>query len=305
MSPALVLALKAVAYTVLVPLGAPFLEGVIRKVKAVVHSRKGPPLYQPYLDLAKLLAKEDLSSGGGAIARFAPPATFAAVLAASYLVPFGIGAPAASAGDLFLFVYLMTFASVCVIAAGLAHASPFAHLGSTREMMMLLTVEAVILISLLTAALGARTALLSAMVGGGFRPSLLVALVCFLVAFQAVLGKLPFDVAEAEQEIVEGPLIEYSGPSLALFKWAFMMKQFVYGSLFFNIFVGWPRLEGAGAYGAAVNFGVNALAVLVLCVLVALVDATNPRLTVAQSMRLFGGLIAVAVFGAGLAAAGL
>ena len=69
--------LKAVAYLALALFASPLLEGVMRKVKAVIHSRKGPPVTQPYLDLAKLLVKEDLSSESGFVARFAPPAAFA------------------------------------------------------------------------------------------------------------------------------------------------------------------------------------------------------------------------------------
>ena len=111
---------------------------------------------------------------------------------------------------------------------------------------------------------------------------------------QAMLGKLPFDIPEAEQEIMEGPFIEYSGPSLALFKWTFYIKQLVFASLFFNLFVGWPRTAAWGSLGSAVNFAVNFAAVIVVAVLVVVIDATNPRLRIDQSMRFFAGLIGVA-----------
>jgi hydrogenase-4 component C len=298
-------ALKAVAYLALVLFAAPLLEGVMRKVKAVVHSRKGPPVLQPYLDLAKLLVKEDVVSQGGAVARFAAPAAFGCVVAAAFFVPFGVGAPAAAAGDLFVFLYLVTLSTTCVVAAGLTQASPFSHLGSSREMMLLIVAEAVIVISLLGAAVSAHRALPSALVGSPFRWSSLVGLACYLLAMQALVGKLPFDIPEAEQELMEGPFIEYSGPSLALFKWTFYVKQLVFGSLFFNVFVGWPRLEGAGAFGALVNFSVNFAAVVALGLVVVLVDATNPRVRIDQSLRFFGGLAAIAAVGVGLAAFGM
>ncbi len=300
-----IVTLEALAYLALVLFASPLVEGVMRKVKAIVHSRQGPPIVQPYLDLAKLLVKEDVVSEPGVVARVAPPAAFACVLASAFFVPFGVSAPAGSAGDLLVFVYLVTLSTSCVIAAGLAQASPFSHLGSSREMMMLVTAEAVIVTSLLAVAVGGHGALLSGLAVAGFKWSSLVGLCCYLLAMQALLGKLPFDIPEAEQELMEGPFIEYSGPSLALFKWTFYMKQVVFGSLFFNLFIGWPRVAGGGAAGALVNFAVNFAAVLVLSLVVVLIDATNPRVRIDQSLRFFGGLIGVAAIGVGLAALGL
>jgi len=300
-----VIALKVIAYLVFALLASPLIEGVMRKIKAVIHSRKGPPIRQPYLDLAKLLVKEDLSSESGFVSRFAPPAAFASVLAASFFVPFGVGAPAAGAGDLFLFISLLTLSSTCIMAGAFAQSSPFSHVGGAREMMMVLTVEAVLVISLLTVAVSGRTAVPTALVGLPFRVSFLVGLVCYFFAMQAMLGKLPFDIPEAEQEIMEGPFIEYSGPSLALFKWTFYVKQLVFASLFLNLFIGLPRVAGWGLPGGVVNLVINFIGVMVVAVFVVLVDATNPRLRIDQSMRFFGGLIGVSLVGVALAAFGL
>ncbi len=305
MNPAIVTVLKASAYVALVLFASPLLEGVFRKIKAVIHSRKGPPLTQPYLDLAKLLVKEDLSSESRLTARLAAPAAFASVLTASFLVPFGVVAPAAGSGDLFLFSYLITVASTFIMAGGLSHSSPFSHIGSSREMMMVITVEAVMVISLLIVAISGHTALLSNLMGTPFRYSFILGLLCYLFAMQALLGKLPFDIPEAEQEIMEGPFIEYSGPSLALFKWTFYIKQLLFGSLFFNLFIGWPHLPAGGAAGFVVNFCINFLAVLGLGIVVVLIDATNPRLRIDQSLRFFTALIGVALVGMGLAAFGM
>jgi formate hydrogenlyase subunit 4 len=299
-----IVTLKALAYLVLVMFASPLVEGVMRKVKAIVHSRQGPPIVQPYLDLAKLLVKEDIVSDATVVARFAPPAAFACVLASAFFVPFGVGAPAGSAGDLLVFIYLVTLSTACVMAAGLSQSSPFSHLGSSREMMMLITAEAVVVMSLLVIAVGGHDARLASLAAGEFRWSSLVGLCCYLLAMQALLGKLPFDIPEAEQELMEGPFIEYSGPSLALFKWTFYMKQVVFGSLFFNLFVGWPRVAGGSVAGALVNFAVNVVAVLALSLVVVLIDATNPRVRIDQSLRFFGGLIGVAAIGVGLAAFG-
>jgi formate hydrogenlyase subunit 4 len=298
------IALKAVAYLLLALLASPLLEGVMRKVKAYIHSRKGPPITQPYRDLAKLLVKEDLSSERSLVARFAPPGAFAAVLAATFLVPLGVLGPAQNAGDLFVFVYLITLSSAFVMAGGLANASPFSHLGSSREMMMVLMVEAVTVISLLIVALSAGAATFAGLAVAPFRVSFILGMICYLFAMQAMLGKLPFDIAEADQEIMGGPFIEYSGPSLALFKWTFYIKELVFGSLFFNLFLGWPHFWSWGWVGQVLSFAVNYVSVLLLGLLVVLIDATNPRLKIAQSMRFFAGLIVLALVGVGLAAFG-
>jgi len=305
MNPTLVVALKAIAYLVFAVLASPLIEGVMRKIKAIVHSRKGPPIRQPYLDLAKLLVKEDLSSQSGFVARLAPPAAFASALTASFFVPFGVGAPAGGAGDFFLFICLITLSSACIMAGALVQTSPFSHVGGAREMMMVLTVEAVLVISLLVVGISGRSALLTALAGAPFRFSFLLGLFCYFFAMQAMLGKLPFDIPEAEQEIMDGPFIEYSGPSLALFKWTFYVKQLVFASLFLNLFIGLPRISVWGALGSLVNFAINYVGVIVVAVLVVLVDVTNPRLRIDQSMRFFAGLIGVSLVGVGLAAFGL
>lgn len=304
MNPDLTITLKSIAYTLAVVLASPLLEGIMRKVKAIVHSRKGPPIRQPYLDLVKLLVKEDLVSESDVFARYAPPLAFAATLAAAFFVPFGVIAPAQVMGDLFPFIYLITLSSTCVMVGGLAHGSPFSHLGSSREMMMVLTVEATVIIALLVAGLGSHTLLLSGMIGTPVRISSLLALFVYFFGMQALLGKLPFDIPEADQEIMEGPFLEYSGPSLALFKWTFYMKQLIFGSLFVNVFIGLPRISGMGLLGSIANFGINYAAVIVVSLLVALVDATNPRLKIGQSLRFFGWLIGVALIGVSLATFG-
>jgi formate hydrogenlyase subunit 4 len=297
--------LKILAYVVLVLFASPLLEGVIRKIKAFIHSRKGPQLFQPYLDLAKLLVKEDLSSEPGHLARMAPAAAFASILTASFFVPFNVTAPASGIGDLFVFIYLITLSSSFVMAGGLSHSSPFSHLGSSREMMMVIAVEGLMVISLLIVGVSGHTALLSSLSGVPFRFSFVLGLLSYLFAMQALLGKLPFDIPEAEQEIMEGPFIEYSGPSLALFKWSFYMRQLLFGSLFFNLFIGLPHPAVWGWIGSLIGFAINFLAVLVLGVLVVLIDATNPRLRIDQSLRFFAGLIGVSLLGLGLAAFGL
>jgi len=295
----------------LVLLLSPLLEGVIRKLKAKIHSRKGPPIIQPYLDLLKLLGKEELRSTQSFYFRIAPVAALAAILVAALLVPMGGGSPLGFGGDAIAFLYFFSLSAVVIMLGGFATGSPYAAVGGSREMMMMLTVEPVLAIALVTAAVKARTLELGAMsahiADGGFAISLGVAAVAGFLALQAQLGKLPFDIPEADQEIMEGPFIETSGPGLALFRLSFFARQLVLGSLLIQIFVPWPQFDLLpinAALHVGVHVALNLVKVFVVIILVGLIDAVVPRLRIDQSMNYFKYVIAVALFALGFALIG-
>jgi formate hydrogenlyase subunit 4 len=107
-----------------------------------------------------------------------------------------------------------------------------------------------------------------------------------ILAFQAFVGRLPFDIAEAETELMEGCMLEYSGPKLALFKFTQMAKLVVYGVLVVSLFVPW-----GGDLPAPLHL-LSLLAKLVCLVLVVtLVAATHARYRIDQAIRYYGGLL--------------
>jgi formate hydrogenlyase subunit 4 len=279
----------------LVLLLAPLLEGVIRKLKARIHSRQGPPIIQPYLDLLKLLGKEELRSTQSLYYRLAPMVALAAILVAALLVPMGAGSPLGFGGDAIVFLYFFGLSAVAIVIGGFATGSPYAAIGGSREMMMLLTVEPVMAIALFTAAVKAKSLELGAMsahiANGHLTISLAVAAVALFLALQAQLGKLPFDIPEADQEIMEGPFVETSGPGFALFRLSFFARQLILGSLLMQIFVPWPALGLL-----PLNVVLNLVKVFVVIVLVGVIDAVVPRLRIDQSMNYFKYVIAVALF---------
>ena len=98
-----------IAVTVILVAGfSPFLEGVMRKFKARIHSRQGPPVYQPYIDVIKLLGKEDLRVSDSRLLRLAPMVCFSSVLIAALFVPFGFSPALSGAGDMIAFLYFIT-----------------------------------------------------------------------------------------------------------------------------------------------------------------------------------------------------
>ena len=109
-----------------------------------------------------------------------------------------------------------------------------------------------------------------------------------VLSMQAHVQRLPFDTSEAETEIMEGPLMEYSGPKLALFKWARMGKLVVYSALFVGLFVPW-----GGGLPVPLNALVLALKVLAVVLGVTWVAATHARYRIDQVMRYYVRLLLV------------
>ena len=268
---------------------APLFEGILRKLKATLHSRIGPPLTQPFLDILKLLGKEDLRTTHGVLYAAAPALSLASVLLLATLIPMGGAPPLGFAGDIVVIVYVAAMSAVLLILTGYASGSPYASVGSSREMMTLLSVEPVVAVALVVGAMKAQTlsagGILAWNVDNGPSLSMILAGVTLFLAVQAQAGKLPFDIPDADQEIMGGPLIEQSGPRLALFKLVLWIKQLLFGLLLVELFFPWPRFELL-----PVNLLLSLVKVLVVLVLVAVVDVVNPRLRIEQAMRYYLGV---------------
>jgi len=265
---------------------APLFEGIMRKLRATIHSRVGPPVTQPYLDLLKLLGKEDLRTARGVLYAVTPALTLGSVLTVALLVPMGGQPPLAFAGDLVVLLYVASMGAVMVMLTAFASGSPYASIGGSREMMLLLAVEPVLAVALVVGAVKAGTLSVGGIAawhaGNGPTISMAIAGVAFLLALQAQSGKLPFDIAEADQEIMGGPLIEQSGPRLALFRWAMWVRQLIFAVLLVEVFVPWPRVGIL-----PVDLALCLVKALVVLLLVALVDVVNPRLRIEQAMRYY------------------
>ena len=283
---------------------APLCEGVLRKVTAYLQSRRGPPLWQPYIDMLKLLGKEDIESGESpALQQFVARLSLAAVLTVACLVPMGFPAPMNGAGDVILLIYLLTLCGICTLLGGLAAGSTYSLLGIGREMMTMIALEPLFAIALLVGAVHVGSFRLDTVLNGsvyaakGIPWSGMILLVVMVLSFQAFVQRVPFDMAAAETEIMEGPLMEYSGPKLALFKYAQMARLVVHSGLFIALFAPW---------GSGLVFPLGWLLfwakVLALVLLVTTVAATHARYRIDQAIRYFAGLLAAAF--AALALAG-
>lgn len=291
----------------LVLLVAPFFEGVLRRLTARLQSRQGPPLRQPYFDLLKLLGKEDIESGEvPAMQRAAVCLALGSVLSVAAFLPMGASAPLGEVADSLLLIYLLTLCGIATLLAGMAAGSAYSLLGVNREMMAMMLLEPLFAVAILIGAVHTRsfaldTVLAGSVYGGGWASvSGLLMVVLMLMAFPAFVQRVPFDIAEAETEIMEGSLMEYSGPKLALFKYAQMAKLVVYSGLFVSLFVPWGS-------GLAFPLGwlVFWLKTFALVLAVGLIAATHARYRLDQAVRYFSGMLAVALLALILASYGL
>ena len=204
----------------------------------------GPPLIQPLLDIAKLLTKETLIPKTAVRSVFlaAPVVGFAgmAVCAAFIPVP-GVFSGLYNMGDLLVLFYLLPIPAIAIMLGGSASSSPFGAMGFSREMLMMLAYETPLLMILLAVAMlvgkatgtGAEFSLLAIVdwqqnAGSlGLNPVMIPALLAYLIFLPGTMGVPPFDIPEAETEVLEGPLLEYGGPLLALFQIGSALKTFV------------------------------------------------------------------------------
>ncbi len=283
---------------------APLFEGVVRKLYAKVQSRMGPPVVQPYLDLLKLLGKETLSAGNWAF-RIAPMMALASIITAVSLMPLGYRAGFLTQyGDIITIIYLLTLGGVSVLLGALSSKNTYAMVGASREMVTMIMVEPVLAMTFILGALKAKSlaidASLASSLNGSYGVSMVLMMVVFLMALQAFVARQPFDIAEAEVEIMEGPFIEYSGPGLALFKYYMMIKQMFYAALFVAVFV---PLVNTGYY--IVDVAVQLVEILAVFVLIALLGSTNPRLRIDQAVKYYALLIVASLVAVGLTAYGI
>lgn len=246
----------------------PLFTGLSRQIRARMHSRRGPGILQDYRDLQKLLKRQSVApASSGLMFRLMPWVLLSSMLVVAMTLPLFIRtSPFASAGDLITLIYLFALFRFFFALSGLDTGSPFAGLGASRELTLGVLVEPMLILALLVLALLAGSTnigtISATLAAGWISPvaTLLSLLACGFACF-IEMGKIPFDVAEAEQELQEGPLTEYSGAGLALVKWGVGLKQVVIASLFLALFF---------PFGNAVSFSPGALALALLFTLLKL-----------------------------------
>jgi formate hydrogenlyase subunit 4 len=238
------------AQMLLVLLLAPLLTGFVRKVKARLLRRKGPPLLQPYRDLMRLLRKDVvLAESASWLFRVIPYIVFAGTWVAASLVPtFRGGLLFSWSADLIAIIALIGSARFFLALAGLDVGTSFGGIGSSREVMIASLAEPAMLMIVFTLALVAGSTQLSTVAAYllssqvGLRVSLGLALIALIMVAIAENARIPVDNPATHLELTmvhEAMVLEYSGRHLALIDLASELKLLLYVSLIACLFAPW------------------------------------------------------------------
>jgi formate hydrogenlyase subunit 4 len=227
-------------------IGAPLVGGMIKKTKARLQNRRGSSIFQVYFDLAKLLAKDSVTSPTVSwIFKVTPYIYFASALTAGSLVPI-FSFSGKGFGDIFMLIYLLALGRFFLVLASLDAGSAFGGMGGAREMFIAVMVEPALLLSMCTVILKAQTSSLGFMVSNvmnsPFSLAYIFAAIAFFIVLIAETGRIPVDNPDTHLELTmihEGMVLEYSGRRLALILLATNVKQIVMILLFVVLFFPW------------------------------------------------------------------
>jgi formate hydrogenlyase subunit 4 len=247
------------AQMALVLLLAPLLTGLVRKLKARLQRRQGPPLIQPYRDLKRLLGKEVvLAENASWLFRIAPYVIFAVTWVAAALVPtFATGLLFSWSGDLIAITALLGSARFVQALAAMDIGTSFGGIGASREVMIASLAEPAMLMIALSVALIAGSTQLStiadymAFSAVGLRVSLALGLVALIIVALAENARIPVDNPATHLELTmvhEAMVLEYSGRHLAMIELAASLKLLLYVSVIACIFFPFG-LAGGYAFG--------------------------------------------------------
>ena len=220
--------LDTILQTVLLLALAPLVSGCIKNWKAKLQNRRGPPVWQPYFDLAKFLRKDMvISEHASWIFRAMPFVLFVSTLLAGLLVPMvSASAPLSLFGGALALIGLLALGRFFLALGGLDPGSAFGGMGSSREMTIAALAEPALMLGIFTVAITAHSTNLSQMVLAAqgptwklLNPAHVLAFAALFIVLLAETGRIPVDNPATHLELTmihEAMILEYSGRYLAL-----------------------------------------------------------------------------------------
>jgi len=233
---ALIYVLTTVGYTLVYAVTGlllpPLLDGFRRVVKARVQRRIGPPLLQTFYDLNKLFKLKSVALYNSMLIMGIPYIAFSLSLLLTTFIPVPFMPGLNQCFDLISFIYVRLLVALLICLVGLAIPNIYSNAGSIRELMILASFE--LFTAFTIVGLGVKLGTLNifnlmeslSKPMNYLKPSTLV-LAIALYVFAYIEGSyVPFDIAEAETEIMGGPLLEYGGKFYALLYWSNLMNKY-------------------------------------------------------------------------------
>lgn len=292
-------------------LAAPLYAGVLARAEAIVQSKRGPSVLQPYRDLAKLLRKGSaISEESSWIFRGAPFVAFACYLTVAAIVPVITDEPLPLAflADLIGGAFVLGLASFAISLAALDTSSPLGGLGASRTTWLGSFAEpALILVFFTVGALSAsdnpylENQALAHSPYALVLPTHILGAIAFFMLVLAENGRIPIDNPSGSIEISmieESRVLEYSGREYALVKWGSWMKLFLLSTIFMNVFViPWGLGDAtsllAGLLGILALIGKLAVCGLVIVI----IDSSFAKLRFFRIAEFLGAAFLLALIG--------
>ena len=280
-----------VAQVLAVLLLAPLIQGIIVQFEERVQRGQGPGILQPYRDLWKLFHKQIVVPETASWLYWATPVVaFTAMLTVPILIPVltNYPLPLSDMGDILGGGLILTLGSFMITLAGLDSTSAYGGIGSSRAVMVTILAEPTLILVFVGITLLAKAMLpfvvnhlLVAQPAIYWSPAHLFLVAAFFVLLLVETDRLPIHSSTHIEVymIDEGRILEYSGPLLALLRWASAMKQFILYTIFCNVLLlPW----GLSYQGTALGVIGSTIALLLKFVLVAcavvVVETTQSRL---------------------------
>lgn len=285
---------------VLLLLLAPLFSGISRMIRARIQSRRGPGVLQDYRDISKLLKRQNvLPENASWVSKVMPFVLISSVMVVAMSLPlFTRIAPLGAASDLITVVYLLALYRFFFSIAGLDSNSTFSGLGASREVTLGVLVEPILMLAFLVIALivgSTNFAVMGSRLSEMYELYPIATIVAVVAAGFAVfieMGKIPFDLAEAEQELQEGPLTEYSGPALALLKMGLSLKSIVVAAIFVSVLIPFGAADALSTTTVLAG-----LAIFFVKLVIAFVLACVFENTLARTRFMLTGKLTVVGFG--------
>ena len=270
--------------------------GIDRKIVARMQKRVGPPVLQPFYDFFKLCGKETIIPAAASKTTFlaAPLVGLAALVVLQLFIPIHGFSAFSGMADIIVILYLLLIPAMAAMLGGAASGSPYAGIGLSREMVTIIACELPLVMVLLAvgkvvggdAVTFSFSKIANYQIANGSlitHASLIPAAIAMLLIIPGETGNHPFDTAEAETEICEGLLAEYSGAPLAVYKLTHCVKVLTLTSFFAALFLG-----GIGT-GIVV---VDALILIAICIVLTIVSisfvhAITARLKIEQVFKFY------------------
>ena len=286
---------------------APFVQGIIKKTKALLQGRYGPSVWQPYYDLRKYMNKDQVVSEHASwLFLLTPYVVFVTTVVAAAMIPvFMTDTLLSFTGQLVIMVYLFGMARFFTALSGMDTGSSFGAMGSSRDMFVAVLAEPALFVTLLAVALPLKTTNITLITDGMaanhaflLSPAFYMVLLAFFILVVTETGRIPVDNPDTHLELTmihEGMLLEYSGKRLGLMMWSAWIKQVLMYTILIDFCLPWGiSVQGHGLMLFA-SLALLFIKLIVIAVVMAFVEMSYAKIRFFRIPRLLSAVFALSM----------